>query len=912
MIAPCGRADLARALVRGGEGGMATMARLLGLEAARTAPSIAKPPVTTLEVEAAAPEPAAPVTTDVMARLAPVRFWQVTSFRSFETSPERHEPAEERPIEPLTERDLGRRHADAPALSPLLAWPQLWRHLRRMLVTSHERAELDVERFIELLCRGEAFTRMPRQRFAGLASQVWLVVDRSRRLVPFWSDQDELVARLTRLLGELGVTVWTLPTGPGAELTGPAVLSRRTVPPAGTPVLALTDLGAYAGAAASARWIRWGRRLAADYPLYALLPCPEYRWSRTAAELWNAHLWDRGARTAVPDELSAAVEERRAERLLRLLSPAIRVEPELLRAVRHLLPADDADAGTEADAWSHAGVQGASSVAFCFDGASGKRWRGQWSSEPRALRARVVDCIRRWHRCLPDEIGHEEAVSLAELDPDIVAEERLHDARSFFERVALALQAGAAPKGLSPWFGRLSGRLPDTAWSRSVAGPALRRAWVEVSGDSDAKAPPGIEPHSLERSNAQAPRRSWELIQDGPHLHSRAFTTTRSVGRDGDGSPLGIVDGRNEIAFHRADALSSAERLALGSDGGRRRYGEVEAFLLSTDVGCWRVDAITKPAWASAVGRDEFGLWIEFEVGEVVSRLRWIPPGQFTMGSPPGEAGRYDDERQHEVVLTRGYWLGETPVTQSQWQAVMGEDPSRFPSLDRPVDNVSWDDAQRFLDALRKRDDALRFRLPTEAEWERACRAGTVTGSYAGNVVIKGANNAPVLDEIAWYGGNSGVHYDLEEYEDSSGWREKQHEHSRAGTRLVKGKKANGFGLYDMLGNVWEWCADRYYDYPTDTVIDPVGPKSGSRRVLRGGSIRVLRGGSWHGIARRVRSACRQPPHPSGRYSLCGFRVARGQELQDSQAAEPPRKGERAAELGAGRAGDVASRHETR
>jgi len=298
----------------------------------------------------------------------------------------------------------------------------------------------------------------------------------------------------------------------------------------------------------------------------------------------------------------------------------------------------------------------------------------------------------------------------------------------------------------------------------------------------------------------------------------------------------------------------------------------------------------TKPQWASAIGRDGFGLWTEVSLDvesgnettpankTVTQRLRWIPPGRFLMGSPESEwalFSKYDQAKwciqegpQHQVILTRGYWLFDTPCTQALWQAVMGDDnPSRFRSPTRPVEFVSWEEINEFLEKINARIPGLDLQLPTEAQWEYACRAGSETATYAGPMETAGANNAPVLDPIAWYGGNSGVAFDLDNGYDSSSsdWKEKQYDHTRAGTHPVGEKQANPWGLYDMLGNVWEWCRDGQRDYGFDTIIDPVGP-------LEAGVERMVRGGSWYYFARYVRAASRFRYLPGVRLDRLGFR----------------------------------------
>ncbi len=170
------------------------------------------------------------------------------------------------------------------------------------------------------------------------------------------------------------------------------------------------------------------------------------------------------------------------------------------------------------------------------------------------------------------------------------------------------------------------------------------------------------------------------------------------------------------------------------------------------------------PDWASGWGHDQVGVFVEFTLGDVTQRLRWIPPGQFVMGSPEKEPGRRSAEGpQREVTIGKGFWLFDTAVTQALWQAVMSENPSRFQSSERPVESVSWDQAQGFLGQINQLVPGLDLALPSEAQWEYACRAGTDAATYAGAMEILGDNNAPVLDAIAWYGGNSGVEFDLTE-----------------------------------------------------------------------------------------------------------------------------------------------------
>ena len=194
----------------------------------------------------------------------------------------------------------------------------------------------------------------------------------------------------------------------------------------------------------------------------------------------------------------------------------------------------------------------------------------------------------------------------------------------------------------------------------------------------------------------------------------------------------------------------------------------------------------------------------------------WIPPGIFLMGSPEEEKERRDHETQHKVTLSKGFFMGVHLVTQEQWQAVMGNNPSNFKGeKNLPVETVSWEDCQEFIKKLRVKDKKP-YRLPTEAEWEYACRAGTKTPFCFGDAISTDQAN---YDGNHIYGNGKKGKY-----------REK--------TTPVGSFPANAWGLFDMHGNLWEWCQDWFGDYPQNDVVDPQGPNEGQYRVLRGGS--------WH------------------------------------------------------------------
>ncbi|MFA7242950.1 MAG: formylglycine-generating enzyme family protein [Sulfuricellaceae bacterium] len=259
-------------------------------------------------------------------------------------------------------------------------------------------------------------------------------------------------------------------------------------------------------------------------------------------------------------------------------------------------------------------------------------------------------------------------------------------------------------------------------------------------------------------------------------------------------------------------------------------------------------------------GVDQSGWWAEFEVKGVVQRMRWISPGQFQMGSPEGEAGRSSDggdgELQHLVLLTEDYWLADTTCTQALWRAVMGDNQSKFKGNDVPVESVSWDKiSESFLLALNALMPGLELVLPTEAQWEYACRAGAETPFWFGDNMTPEQVNYD--GNYPYRGGGKGLY--------------------REQTVDVKALPANGWGLYQMHGNVWEWCADWLGPYAPGVATDPQGPPSGRARVLRGGS--------WFGSGGSCRSAERSGNGPGFRSDDIGFRLARGSSPRQAGSA---------------------------
>jgi len=326
--------------------------------------------------------------------------------------------------------------------------------------------------------------------------------------------------------------------------------------------------------------------------------------------------------------------------------------------------------------------------------------------------------------------------------------------------------------------------------------------------------------------------------------------------------PNGLVKVKEKFEKFLTEGTSWPLKDILGLDAEWKQTAEKEWLLISKlpdvitsaeqviqEVETYREKVCVKPGWffrkaeyrmETKTGMVEkkilrkYAIGVErFEIrsfnGPIIARMDFcrIPAGTFLMGR---------QGKQHQVTLTKDFYMARYPVTQALWQAIMGNNPSHFKGENHPVETVSWEDAQKFITKLHERTGESRYRLPTEAEWEYACRSGS-SGIYCFG------NDKKLLGEYAWYGKNS----------DSK-------------TRPVGEKKPNAWGLYDMHGNVWEWCQDRYEDSSHGSGIDPVGPSSGLDRVCRGGC--------WYYVAGFCQSAFRYWFDPGLRLIYVGLRLA--------------------------------------
>ena len=698
-------------------------------------------------------------------------------------------------LERLTDAELaGVTRQRAPQAEVGEHWSRLVGPLGRALSTNTWGKDVEVPRLIDSLAREELWSEIPRVRRRAVIAPVWILLDRAKHLRPLFEDQEHVARSLLRLVGRGRTRVFTLIDGVHDAIYDAQwrKLDVGEILP-GTQIMAITDLGVHADVREQHAWRRLGNVLRErSAHCHALVP-PGGRDARGLG--WSVVPWSREE----VSDIEAAVA-----RLLPSLAYAYFVERGHLRSLI-----------TAVEGRTRLGVELSFARHPHAAGERGQLWieedhLEEWRAAFRLLDAeqqrRIIEIQHTWRRHHPAEQLHVEILSLAADGFEAVLPPgTLTAAESFIRRLVPTVRSTEDRRTVVGFWQHVASWVPSTLYQRDdEVGEVLRALWLETQkGQTQSDAPAGMRLSRLLR-RPRRPGGRYEVRQETGGL--------RFV--EGSGSSAGSLVG---TVIARADTVVVAEEGV--------------------------------PSWATRAGYDRFGRWAAFEVNGVEQVMRWIPAGTFRMGSPGDDPEAYDDEQpQHEVTLTEGYWLAETPCTQALWKAVAGDNPCEFRGSDRPVESVSFDDVSGYLYELNKKMPGLSLRLPTEAEWEYACRAGSEQPRCG------------ELDAVAWYSSNSEL-----------------------GSQPVKKKLPNRWGLFDMLGNVDEWCADggetgpdsvysygrRYTD---EAVSDPFFAAEGRPgRVVRGWRVERLREERACGVRGALRRGARD--------SVLGFRMARGRAL---------------------------------
>ena len=797
---------------------------------------------------------------------APARFWCVTEARFGDNEPAAsgQEPAEfvDPPYQPQ------------PPTQPLCPWNVLWKQLAPLVRRAEHSRRLDVERLVRRVAKGQPLASLPYKARHAAAERLFVVLEHTEDLIPLWDDQLRVLEGLRR---ELPRSVFVHVVEGGRDLELGSVKWRsldderaddQVLKPGAT--VLWVGAAVFVGAQDENRETLRVRRSGFDRATSSL-------------RVHTCVLLTTPAGTARPGQQvirwpGAGVEVTTAavERVLRLLAPAIRIETGLLRDICRLV---GGNVDLELAVWNHPDVEMRVPNGCALFPEASKRWMDRvdalWAAEatPEVLYERKLQLdawtiIAAWRKRLSGVIHAEEICALALRKPDkvpwaershgsagahwLIGERELAEASEQLTQVAARWtdKRGETDPGVVAWSGRVLGRIGEKGLKPKHA--PLRVALGALSHAANQgrqKSPPGdwVLPGA-----SSAPLREISLSQAG----NLAFAAHAAL----PGSPLAHVRSKERIWL-----VPPPRRMYSPQTGSNVvPWWELtgDEALICTDVDdAYTLRLLEKPAWASAMGRDRYGLFAEADFNGVTQRMRWINPGQFMMGSPLHEEGRDEDETLHSVSLTQGYWLADTACTQALWQAVMGDNPSYFSgdeypdAQERPVEQVSWEDVQNFIAQLSDTAaDGMQWRLPTEAEWEHACRAGTKTAYGFGDSMTS----------------------------EQANFRHRADRQELRGTVTVKHSKfsPNDWGLYQMHGNVWEWCWDCLGEYPVGPAVNPIRSEQGVSRVVRGGS--------WDSVAQNARSAYRDAGPPDYRSLVMSFRLARRHTNQLQEVPAEP------------------------
>lgn len=816
--------------------------------------------------------------------------YRLTAITNTEISENVQEPVENRESGGLDAHDM--RPWDAshpmPQAQPIVPWTRLWPRLRQAVAVVRA-AAVDVPQLVRQISHGRVVRRLPRKQRLNWPDPLPVVADFSDRLTPYWQDwhglQRQLRSRLRskvqcyRLRGVPQQPLQRLRT----DRPEVGTVSWPQLRP-GSTLLIISDLGMTDPAHPYPRHC-WQAKLdeLQRYDVRTIVLSPaslrhlqpqltnRVAYLRLSPDSCLRPLRRVAARNVLPLDGPSGLSQP-ATMLLTLMSAATRVEPPLLRALRGLLPEGRNDAGIEGEVWCHSELDTAATGCSLAPWAA-PHWQEKFRQLPPQLQQRALDCLRGWHAQLPQAIHHEETLlwqHLATITPSDDEQEKAAAARQFFSKLANSLQARPESAAFSRTrMAQLAER--HIRWVLPVLGSEetyLHRLWDAVIVAAPERGrnglPAGIDPAAwLQQQTTIAPQR-MQLVQDPRHglqLQPVGMPlpngTTRLATFDVDRSTLLWAkqqNGQRPIYFpwywqaaESPDSIGPSLPQALVARNETGAMPAYPALIVHTGQQRMQFDSFIPPAWAAAWGQDAFGFFSDFLVNDIRQRFRWIAPGSFLMGSPKNEVARDPDEILHPVTLTRGFWLADTACTRALWQVVMDNNPSHFISdPDLPVKSVSWLEVQQFIERLNALFPGLRARLPSEAQWEYACRAGTQTPfSFGSSITLEQVN-----------------------YDENYSYTDGRKVLSQGKIVPVKSLPLNPWGLYQMHGNVWEWCADWYGGYPEQAVIDPLGPNQGDGRVVRGGS--------WYYYERDTRSAYRNRHASGDRFYDVGFRLVLG------------------------------------
>jgi formylglycine-generating enzyme required for sulfatase activity len=742
--------------------------------------------------------------------------------------------------------------ADEVMPDPLTGWNLMWPYLKRLGIELKQTRQLDTQKIIQKAVRQKPLETVPWKNKRAWSLDMVLVLDFSKHLSPFFNDFKALALNMGQWFRNRLHIVASPDPKTNTFLYRGEICHGFPIVRENLHLIYAGDLGFLDKQGINAGfWHGFGRRMKRRHVrMDALVTAHPSDWIPETANLFSLHYWDSGVirpgRVSGHPGTGPGMKSReQTEMLLAALSQAVEVTPALIRRVRNRLRLN---VSTESLACRHVALEG-------------NVFRFQWRNPE--IRAKYIKKAQDLNLDL-DGIWP----LIQSFEPRMPMELRIEQRQKagkpldepqtqFLQKLILFHQNAHTPETeknrIMAWVGRISDRAGKERWLPELN--TLYGLYHETAKPE--RIPCGVDltqvPECVLKSRAAGPV-CLSVHQD----RMEVFSSGRPADHPGVIHELS-AGSKSQITF-RTDETAVKQSMML--DKPFDLPENTAEIVLETETGKTTVVMMPCPEWASGIGRDRFGLFAEVKVNGVGFVLRWIPPGNFMMGSPEDEPERMSREGPlHRVVFETGFWLAETVCTQELWQAVTGKNPSRFKKKgsEHPVENVSWGDANDFIDGLNRLMPGLDVRLPSEAEWEYACRAGTDTPFWFGHELTPDKAN---------YDGN---------YPYNNGPKGE----SRKRTMPVKFFEQNSWGLYQMHGNVWEWCRDRWNDSYNEAPDDGRAWEDGDSNV------RVCRGGSWFNDGRRLRSAYRLIDLHGVGLDGIGLRLARGPKGPEAGTGRP-------------------------
>ncbi len=742
--------------------------------------------------------------------------------------------------------DTGAHTRTAPP-KQLVAMKRLWPMLINDLSRARRTSRPDIQKIIKTVAQGRPMPVRLRKWQNSWAEDIHIIVDTSSHLFPFRADFMRLVEKMNNRIGSRRLKIlrftdypggawqgWYLDDSPGADIY---------IPPSEYGcVLILGDLDALkSGGEVSPAWAGFitklnGRKL----KVFVFSPaagqnCSAELRRKAAIQPWDdralfsRHIGAGRQGKGLRSQKDEQEEEQKLKELQVMLSCTALFTPGLLRTLRtRFLP--HSSAALESNIWEMNDIFILSGSFAAWQKEQVQPFREMFRKKPPQWKKDVLQTVVESFKGFPaDFLAVQQVIGASLTGQDA------KQARSTLKAIiGRAWRAESGISSLTCSFLRFFLENQDQAdWEQDddllhTAYPVAYREELE-QGFPDTL-PAGCDPDKIRWAIGDESSGFMVVAQAEQMLRCRAFQTgEQSIIR-------GLTDQRYIVRGQPLYRIKNGPWRPVDNAFSLSPQQEPVQFHTGREI--LECTCFQKPGWASRVGRDRFGLFADLEIQGIIQRFRWLEPGSFMMGSPEDEPERLDEETQYKVILNQGFWLADSTVAQELWQLVMGKNPSNFKSRQRPVETVSWEDIRKFIDKLNKLMPGLSVCLPTETQWEYGCRAGSITPFSFGDTItpeqVNYDGNYPYND------GKKGAY--------------------REQTVAVKTLPCNAWGLYEMHGNVWEWCQDWF--------LEDLGPEEGGNRVVRGGS--------WLNYGRFVRSAIRVRAHPGDRRDYIGFRLARG------------------------------------